>query len=282
MKLDAGTAAFVTGGANGIGLGMAQSFLAAGLRVAIADLDASAMEAAGAQLGPDVLRLRLDVASADAWPQALAAAEQALGPIRLLCLNAGVGGPGKPVEQIPLADYQRVFGVNLVGLLNGLSAWLPGAKQAGDPRHVVITASMSALRPSPCAAAYNISKFGALGLAETLRQELADSPVGVSVLCPGMTDTAFMRNSVRAGYAAAGSAVEGALASGMSPRAVGERVLQAVAADEFYIFTHGDWREEVAARQARLLAAFGANADPDYREDTQRLMAAAAEKLKRL
>jgi len=279
MKLENGLAAFVTGGASGIGLGMAESFLAAGLKVAIADLDAGALEAAQARLGPDAAAVKLDVADPEAWPGALAAAEAQLGPIRLLCLNAGVGGGGGPVEEVPLAAYRRVFGVNLYGLLNGLAAWLPRAKREALPRHVVITASMSALRPSPGAAAYNISKFGALGLAETLRQELDGSPVGVSVLCPGMTDTAFMRNAVRAGQAPAGSEIENALAAGMSPRAVGEAVVKAVAAGEFYIFTHGDWREEVARRQARLLAAFGANADPAYREDTERLLAASAAKI---
>lgn len=281
MKLEPGMCALVTGGANGIGLGMATAFRAAGLRVAIADLDDDALGAAADALGNDVLRIRLDVGSAEAWPDAIAETERRLGPIRLLCLNAGIGGPGKLVEDIPIAGFQRVLAVNLFGLINGLQAWLPAAKRAGDPRHVVLTSSMSALRPTPGAGAYNVSKFAALGLAETLRSELAGGPVGVSVLCPGMTDTAFMRNAVRRGDAQAGSAVESVLSKGMSPLAVGRRVAAAVEASEFYIFTHGDWREDVARRQADLLAAFGANADPDYREDLAGLMAAAAAKLDR-
>jgi len=279
MKLEPGMCALVTGGANGIGLGMAQVFRAAGLRSAIADLDEAALDAAGEQLGNDVLRIRLDVSSAESWPGALAEVEASLGPIRLLCLNAGIGGPGRRVEEIPVEAFARVLGVNLFGLINGLQAWLPAAKAAGDPRHVVLTASMSALRPTPCAGAYNVSKFAAMGLAETLRAELAGGPIGVSILCPGMTDTAFMRNAVRRGDAQAGSAVESVLSKGMSPLAVGRRVLDAVEASEFYVFTHGDWREDVARRQADLLSAFGANADPDYREDVAGLLAAAGARL---
>jgi len=281
MKLEPGMCALVTGGANGIGLGMAQAFQAVGLRVAIADLDEAALAQAGEKLDDEVLRIRLDVSSAESWPGALAEVERKLGPVRLLCLNAGIGGPGRPFEEIPADAFARVLSVNLFGLINGLGAWLPAAKAAGDPRHVVLTSSMSALRPTPGAAAYNVSKFAAMGLAETLRAELAGGPIGLSVLCPGMTDTAFMRNAVRRGDAQAGSAVESALSRGMSPLAVGRRVLAAVEASEFYIFTHGDWREEVARRQADLLAAFGANADPDYREDVAGLFAASAAKLGR-
>jgi len=281
MRIEPGPCALVTGGASGIGLGMAQAFEAAGLRVAVADIDEAALEAAAGRLGADALRVRLDVSAADSWRSALAAVEAELGPVRLLCLNAGIGGPGRRVEEIPAEAFGRVLDVNLFGLIHGLQAWLPAARAAGDPRHVVLTSSMSALRPTPCAGAYNVSKFAALGLAETLRAELAGGAIGVSILCPGMTDTAFMRNAVRRGDAQAGSAVESVLARGMSPLAVGRRVLAAVEAAEFYIFTHGDWREDVARRQADLLSAFGANADPAYREDVEALLAASAVRLGR-
>jgi NAD(P)-dependent dehydrogenase (short-subunit alcohol dehydrogenase family) len=282
MKIEPGQCALITGGASGIGLGMAQAFEAAGLKVTVADIDEAALEAAARQLSADALRVQFDVSSAESWSRALAEVEAKLGPVRLLCLNAGIGGPGRRVEEIPAEAFARVLDVNLFGLIHGLQAWLPAAKAAGDPRHVVLTASMSALRPTPGAGAYNVSKFAAMGLAETLRAELAGGAIGASILCPGMTDTAFMRNAVKRGDAQAGSAVETVLAKGMPPSAIGRRVLAAIEADEFYIFTHGDWREDVARRQADLLSAFGANADPGYREDVAGLLAASASRLARL
>ncbi len=280
MNLEPGMCALITGGANGIGLGMARAFQAAGLKVAVADLDEAALAASAEVLNDEVLRIRLDVSSGGGWPAAIGDVEAELGPIRLLCLNAGIGGPGKLIEDIPVEAFGRVLGVNLFGLINGLQAWLPSAKARGVQNHVVLTASMSALRPRPGAGAYNVSKYAALGLAETLRGELAGGPIGISILCPGMTDTAFIRNAVRRGDAQLGSAVETALAGGMSPLAVGRRVLAAVEASDFYIFTHGDWREDVARRQADLLSAFGGNADPNYREDVAGLLAAAVAKLR--
>ncbi|MGE0741746.1 MAG: SDR family NAD(P)-dependent oxidoreductase [Hyphomonadaceae bacterium] len=277
MQLQAGMAVLITGGASGIGLGLAQACVEAGLRVAIADVDEAALARARQSLSGDATMLAFDVADAAAWPAALQRAEAEIGAIALLCLNAGIGGVAGPLESVPLHSFRRAMDVNVFGALNGLAAWLPGAKAAGDERHVVITASMSALRPTAYAGAYNASKFAALGVAETLRAELAESAVGVSVLCPGVTRTDFMRNSVKRGDAPAHSGVAAVLDKGMDPIAVGRRTLDAVRKREFYVFTHGEWRDVVAARQADMLAAFGANADPDYHEDMAGLMAASAE-----
>jgi short-subunit dehydrogenase len=123
--------------------------------------------------------------------------------------------------------------------------------------------------------AYISSKFATLGIAMALRNELADTDVGISVLCPGMSATNIVATTaiLRPGAAEQGQAAQtaqnmsGVLAGGMDPGPIGERVAQAIEAGEFFIFTHPEWKEMAQAQFAEILAAFGASADPSYRGD---------------
>jgi short-subunit dehydrogenase len=148
-------------------------------------------------------------------------------------------------------------------------------KATGRPCHLALTSSMVAIVPPPISVAYISSKFAALGIAMALRNELADTEVGISVLCPGMSATNIVETTqrLRPGASERGQAAQTAqnmtsvLAGGMSPEKIGQRVVHAIERGEFFIFTHPEWKAMAQAQVAEMLAAFGESADPDYPGD---------------
>jgi len=134
---------------------------------------------------------------------------------------------------------------------------------------------MVGIVPPPVSVAYISSKFAAVGIAMALRNELAGTSVGISMLSPGMAATRIVQTTrelrpggQEAGAAAATSrAMDSVLASGMAPGKIGERVLKAILADEFYVFTHPEWKRLVEPQVAEMLGAFGPSADPAYPGD---------------
>lgn len=265
----AGKVAFVTGGAGGIGLGMARAFRRAGMKVALADLDASALRQAAssleAQPGGALLTLELDVSDRQAMARAADRVDAELGGVHLLCNNAGVNAPGSLAE-LGYDDWDWVLGVNLDGVVNGLVTFLPRMLARGEPGHIVNTASVGGLIGMPGLGIYCASKFAVVGLSESLRHDLAGTQLGVSVLCPGIVrsgigDSARNRPQRFGGpVKAEGSA---AAAFGTDPTELGEQVREAVEADRFWICTHPEFRGYVASRGEALLAAFDGAADAD-------------------
>ncbi len=260
--------AFVTGGAGGIGLGMAQAFRRAGMKVVLADLDASALRQAAASLeaqpGSAVLTLELDVSDRQAMARVADRLDAELGGVHLLCNNAGVNAPGSLAE-LGYDDWDWVLGVNLDGVVNGLVTFLPRMLAHGEPGHIVNTASVGGLIGMPGLGIYCASKFAVVGLSESLRHDLAETPLGVSVLCPGIVrsgigDSARNRPQRFGGPVRAESA---AAAFGSDPTELGEQVREAVEADRFWICTHPEFRHYVEARGNALLGAFQGDSDAD-------------------
>ena len=185
--------AVVTGGASGIGLAMAERFLAEGMKVVIADVEAAALSPAAERLGTDgaeVLAVQTDVT---VWADVEALAEAAYeryGAVHVVCNNAGVVTRGAAWEQ-SLEDWQWVIGVDLWGVIHGVKAFVPRMLASGEPGHVVSTASIAGLFAMPTIAPYNVAKVGVVALSETLHHDLraAGSSIGVSVLCPGVVPT---------------------------------------------------------------------------------------------
>ena len=277
----AGRTALITGGASGIGLGMARAFLAAGLRVVIADIDEAALAAARTALPGLGAALPLNVTRSAAWDQALDAAEAALGPIDILCNNAGVGqgrfadGRDTRVADMPEALWRMVLEINATGTFLGARAILPRMLARGSG-HIVNTASTGGLMAPAGIAAYCASKFAVVGLSESLRAELAPAGIGVSVLCPG-----GVRSNLFASSAAIRATIPGAAdgmaseatealrteqAQRMDPVSVGQAVLRAIAANALYIIPHPEYLGHVEERHAALAAAFGASAQPGYHD----------------
>lgn len=280
MDIQRDQVAVVTGGASGIGLGLALRCAREGLRVVLADVEPAALERAVeevARLGGEVLGVRTDVSSAESVEQLAEQATARFGGVDLLCANAGVMQSLGPVWERPIEDYEWVFGVNLWGPLHCVRSFVPRMLAKGSPAHVVITASMSGLTVVPGNGAYQISKHGAVGLAETLCLELEDEPVGVSVLCPGFVPTGILtsdrnrpdalRNEaapperpMAGGWT--GSATEGLQAIARSPEEIADRVFDAIRSDRFWILTHDNARERLRARMETIFEGRNPRRDP--------------------
>jgi NAD(P)-dependent dehydrogenase (short-subunit alcohol dehydrogenase family) len=272
-----GQTAFITGGASGLGLATAQALVAAGARVVIADIDSDRVGAAAADLratGGEALAVTLDVTDEAGWVAAGAAA-QAFGPVGILFSNAGVGGGAGAFENYDPEVWRWNYAVNAHAHLYACRTFLGAMKTNSCPAHLVLTSSMVAIVPPPISVAYISSKYATLGIAMALRNELAGSNVGLSVLMPGMSATRIVETkrdlrpvAGEVGQAAnTSAAMQGVLAGGMPPAKVGERVAQAIESDAFWIFTHPEWKAMAELVTADMLAGFGESADEAYRGD---------------
>lgn len=259
METTEGKVAVVTGGASGIGKAMAQRFQAAGMQVVIADIEQGALDTTAQELG--VLGVQTDVSSADSVGALAAAVVERFGTVHVICNNAGVGGGGVIAGQT-LKDWKWVIDVNLWGVVHGLHSFLPLLLANPDGGHVVNTASMAGLSAWPGIGPYNATKYAVVGMSETLAIELADTSVGVSVLCPGVVNTNIFtsqRNrpvelkNERKNPAA--RAVNGTIriSDGLEPSVVADQVLDAIVEGRFWIITHPELLEAVDARHQGLL-----------------------------
>lgn len=262
----AGRVALITGGASGIGYGIAEAAAALGMKLVLADVDAGRLQDAQRQLsanGADVLTLSFDVSDAQAWRLALDRVLERFGALHLLCNNAGITGTGRRIEQLDAAEWARILNVNLTGMFLGTQAVLPHLHRQRQGGHIVNTASMGALLPYAGGASYVTSKAGMLAFSEVLRQELADSDIGVSVLLPAQVRTRLFDTSsqqlapdeIDAMHRRA-SAVASLQRDGLDAGAVGRQVMNAVQDNRFHIFTHPELSAAVRQRQDAVMADF--------------------------
>ena len=278
----AGRTALITGGASGIGLGMARAFVAAGLRVAIADINEAALAAARTAVPGIAAAIPLDVAQAAQWEQALDAVESALGPVEILCNNAGIAqgrladGRAMTVAEMPETVWRMTLEVNATGTFLGARAVAGRMLARNQGGHIVNTASTGGLMAPGGIAAYCASKYAVVGLSESLRAELAPAGIGVSVLCPGGVRSNLFASSVAVraavpgandGLATVGSeALRIEQAQRMDPVSVGNKVLRAIEGNALYIIPHPEYRGHIEERHAALVAAFGESAQPGYHD----------------
>ena len=271
MRLS-GRTAVVTGAASGIGRAMAQRFVAAGMRVVLADVDEPALAQAERELAADgasVAAVRCDVSSR-AEVEALAdAAASRFGPVHLACNNAGVSGGSGPIWSTTGNDWNWVLGVNVMGVVHGLQAFVPRMIASGEPGHVVNTSSVSGLSTGPHGI-YGVTKHAVTRLSEIAWYDLRRSgaPVGISVLCPGIVATRInsaerhrpphLRDEVDEAVAAERrtrmqAAEDRFLREGMPPLEVAAAVVQGVEADRFWILVPGDLVKAEAERRMRAI-----------------------------
>ena len=260
----AGKTAFITGGAGGMGLGMAKAFAGAGMKVAIADIRSDGLAAAKDALagsGAHIHTVPLDVTDREAWIAAVDAAEAALGPIDLLVSNAGVILLG-PMEQASYADWDFVMGVNVGGAINAVQTVVPRMVARGGGGHVVVTSSTSGLFASWQCGLYITAKFALAGLSEALRSDLEPHGIGVSCFFPGPAKTDFGRNTATvrpAELAASGYPKRGPVSYDasllMDADELGRRVLRGVERNDAFIMTHPEFREGIERRHAALIRA---------------------------
>jgi NAD(P)-dependent dehydrogenase (short-subunit alcohol dehydrogenase family) len=260
-----GKVAFITGGGSGVGLGMAQAFVAAGMRVAIADIREDHLEAATAELGEGTHAIRLDVTDREAFLLAADEAERVLGNVHVLCLNAGIN-LFSDISEATYQDWDWVLGVNLGGVVNGVVTFVPRMRAHGEGGHVVTTASMAAFIAGPGAGIYTTAKFAVHGLSDALRWSLLPHGIGVSMVCPGLVKSKIyesdrirppeLSTDVTPADAEFMRILPGLHEAGMEPEEIGEKVLRAIRRNDFYVFTHPDHREELRGIFDEVLAAF--------------------------
>ncbi len=276
MRDVTGKTAFITGGASGMGLAMARSFAKAGMKVVITDIEQAALDAVEAEFeasNAEFLTLRLDVTDREGMEQAAEAAEARFGKVHVVCNNAGVA-VGGAIDQMTYNDWDWVTSVNLNGVVNGIQAFAERIKAHGEGGHFVNTASMAGHISIPGLSVYTATKFAVVGISETMRADLLQHNIGVSVLCPGIVNTNIFssdrnRPEELPGTDASGVLVsdlpaedqatrmEELLAGALDPAVVGDMVLHAIREDEFYIFTHPELELMTDARKSEMAEAFG-------------------------
>jgi NAD(P)-dependent dehydrogenase (short-subunit alcohol dehydrogenase family) len=257
-----GRTAVITGAASGIGLEMARRFAAAGMQLMLADIEAEPLEAARSELangGASVASFELDVREYTQIEALEAAARDRFGNVHVLCNNAGVGAGGPVVGTDDLDVWRWAIDINLWGVIYGCKVFIPAMAAHGEPCHVVNTASMAGLAPSPFMGPYTIAKYGVVALSETLSLEMqmAKNNVGVSVLCPAFVRTAIAdskRNLPPELAEAHGapqemeSIMHALVDGGIDPTLVAEAVHQAILDDSFWILTHDESKPAIVAR----------------------------------
>jgi NAD(P)-dependent dehydrogenase (short-subunit alcohol dehydrogenase family) len=264
-----GKVAFVTGGASGVGFGMAKTFLGAGMKVVIADIRDDHLERATRELanaGERLHALRLDVTDRVAFARAADEAESVFGNVHVVCNNAGIN-LFTDIADSTYDDWDWILGVNLGGVVNGVVTFVPRLKAHGEPAHVVNTASMAAFAArSGVAGVYTASKFAVRGLSEALRRSLEPHGIGVSVLCPALVNSRIHESGLTRPERLTRDATADSepflsrlgelhVSTGMPPEEVGEKVLRAIRRNDFYILTHPEVRESLQESCDAIMAA---------------------------
>lgn len=249
-----GKNAVITGGASGIGLGLARRLADRGASLLLADIEGPALdEAAGALRGQGatVETFECDVSDRTQVAALADVAFERFGSVHFLANNAGVVTRHTPWSD--LADWDWVLGIDLMGVIYGVHSFVPRMLESGEPGHVMNTASTAGLLAFPGIASYNVAKRGVVALSESMHHELRDTDVTVSVLCPGLVATRI-GDSERNRDGDAPATMQASAGTGaseeLSPEQVAAIVLDAIGAGKFWILPHEHYGEQ-ALEQAR-------------------------------
>ncbi len=279
MKSVQGKAAFVSGGSSGIGLGIARAFVRAGMRVVISYRREDHRDSALASLNGDdaqVCAVFMDVTDRESVRAAAVEAERRLGELHVLCNSAGVNLLG-PMDEATYDDWDWLLGVNLGGVVNCLVEFLPLIKKHGQGGHVLNVASMGSFITGPGFGVYATSKFAVRGLTESLRYTLGRYKIGASLLCPGLTKSRIYeaalyrpKHLARTAVAMDEAAVRrlaGLHELGLDPDEVGQKALLGILRNDFYIFSHPEFRAEVQEACDEIMSSL-----PEEESDSERMV----------
>ena len=286
MKDLKGKVAFITGGASGIGLGIAKACAKHGMKVVIVDKRQKALDEAMAyfkEKNLPVHPIQLDVTDRDAYAKAADEAEKVFGKIHVLVNNAGVGSGG-PVQYTTYKDWDYSVGVNLGGVINGVMTILPRILKHGDGGHIVSTSSTNGIAATGVSVPYCTTKFAVSGMMEALATELQDKGIGASVLIagPNMTNLgqssfenrpAHLRNEGETwppkpppgAPKRPRRSPEEMMTAFIDPAETGERVVRGIRNNDLFIHTHPEFKEGYIARHEAIIRAI-----PDEPKDQKR------------
>ena len=260
-----GKTAVLTGAGSGFGLECARIAANLGMNVVMVDVQQDALDKASNEIsataatnGGQVLSFRLDISKVDEVEAMANKVFQTLGAPHFVFNNAGVGAGGL-IWETSAKDWDWVLGVNLMGVVHGVRLFTPMMLDAAkkDPTyqgHIVNTASMAGLLNAPNMGVYNVSKHAVVSLTETLYQDLrlVTDQISASVLCPFFVPTGISqshRNKPSDMHDSSGKPTKSqligqamsdkAVSSGkISAAEVAQKVFDAIAADQFYIYSH--------------------------------------------
>jgi NAD(P)-dependent dehydrogenase (short-subunit alcohol dehydrogenase family) len=267
--------AVITGAASGIGLGLAERCAREGMKVVLADIDADTLtkvEKRIKAMGASTMAVPTDVSQAAEVEVLASRTLDAFGEVHLLFNNAGVDTKFT-VRESTLNDWQWVLGVNLWGVINGIHFFAPIMLRQGTECHIVNTASTAGLFTDWCGSPYTVSKHAIVAISEILYRELkqGNHDVGVSVLCPGPTETMLMesernrplelQNKARKGSRASDPKIQAyikkltqMIKSVISPQQVADIVFSAIREKRFYILANAEFAKPfVKARMEDIL-----------------------------
>tara|TARA_B110000037_G_scaffold144962_1_gene163934 strand:+ start:32 stop:862 length:831 start_codon:yes stop_codon:yes gene_type:complete len=268
MQDFSGRTAVITGGASGIGLGMARAFAGRGMQLVLADLDSVLLKKAEQEFsdaGIAVVTQTCDVSKLEEIERLAELTLERFGGVHVVCSNAGVGLPTS-ARNMKLADWEWIINVDLWGPIYTVKTFLPLLEEQ-EVGHINATSSMAGLISSQMMGAYNVAKHGVVALMAATERELRakKSHVRASVLCPGPINTNISQHSVdfrpgggkpkgdskKAGKLAGN--IQAALEQGMQPDDVGELVLNAIEQEKFWILTHPHWSKGVQKQLDALI-----------------------------
>ncbi|MDB4043756.1 SDR family NAD(P)-dependent oxidoreductase [Gammaproteobacteria bacterium] len=263
--------AVISGGAEGIGLSIAQALGNQKMNIVVADIDQSNLEKARLELeseGVSVLAVALDVAQEDQWQEVANQAVAKFGKVHMVVNNAGVGGDTGPIESQDTKGWQWTLDVNLMGVVYGAKVMTPFIKKHGEGGWIVNVASMAGMGGIPYAGAYTATKAAVVALSESWAGELEGDGIHVSVLCPAFVQTRIYESArnrpekyqpdptPKLEKTVLTNSAKQMVESGIDVSIVGKRVVEALNDKEFYIFTHPNYRFLMQERAAAINEAF--------------------------
>jgi len=262
-----GKVAFITGGASGIGLAMAEAFGREGMSVMLADIESKALSVAVEELRAKQVRAEGVICDVGSRASLRAAALETIakfGKVHVVCNNAGVGAGGI-LGEVPESDWNWIVDVNLLGVVYGTEVFAPLIASHGEGGHFVNTASMAGMVSPPGMEPYCATKFAVVAMSEGWAGQLAAQNIGVSILCPGFVKTRIheSRRNRQDSYGPESKEAPAEFAaspvlSGIPVGPVAKRVVEGIKANDLYIFTHPEFRGAVQMRFARIMAGFDA------------------------
>lgn len=280
-----GRVAFVTGAVTGIGLGVAQAFADAGMKLALSYRNEDDRAATAAWFDgkgyEKPLFLKLDVTDRQRFAEVADEVARHFGEVHVLVNNAGVSVFG-PTDEASYDDYDWIMGVNFGGVVNGLVSFLPKIKASTGRRHVTNVASMAAFLPGPQAGIYTASKFAVRGLTESLRYNLAPHGIGCSLCCPALTRTNAWTSALKRPDSFGGSGFPEvpkeqleqfgtAFEEGMDPYEVGTKILNGMTEQKGLILTHPEHGPDFEEMHEKLMAALPVEEAPPGRLKIEQL-----------
>ncbi|OJX64465.1 MAG: hypothetical protein BGO95_08270 [Micrococcales bacterium 73-13] len=257
-----GKVAVVTGGASGIGRGIAEALVEKGATVVIADIEQGALDATAAEIG--ATPALVDVSKAASVEALRDLVLERFGRVDIVCLNAGIG-PLSRVADLTLADWDWILGVNLWGVIHGITTFLPILRANPDGGHIEVTGSIASFASNVGLGSYAATKMAVRGIVDALALELAeeDSKVHVTLLAPGTVSTNIGTSSRNRPAGLAGGLSDVDISQGVAsdmrfirPITAGRITVRSIENDDLYCQTHPDWWPIVAASAERVRASF--------------------------